>query len=118
MKNIFNFVLWVATMSVILGAHFTAIPALVMVTTVLYWISSIVAPLAILLVMLQLTVGVREGKKDILIEMNGKSNLFFVLSRLRGLVALGVYATVGWAWPFAMCLILWVMLINARLNKE
>ena len=116
MKNIFNFVLWVATMSAILGAHFTAIPILVTIATVLYWIISVTLTAIVFI----FTILFCSKFKDEILgnTWNTLSPMRFTRAVVQGLVSLWVYALVGWAWPFTMALIIYVTFISVRLNKQ
>lgn len=116
MKNVFNFVLWLATMSVILGAHFTAIPILVTVATAIYWIVSVTSTAIVFILIILFH---SKFKDEILGKTwNTLSPMKFTSAVVQGLVSLWVYALVGWAWPFAMALIIYVTCISVRLNKQ
>lgn len=118
MKNVFSFVLWIATMSVILGAHFTAIPILVTIATAIYWIASVAFTFVVAGLGLTYLCTNKETMQSVWKPLNERSTLRFIVNVIQSILSLWVCALVGWAWPFAMALIIYVTFISVRLNKE
>ena len=118
MKTLFNFLLWAGGVGCILGAYLTQIPFLVTIATVIYWIVSIGLPVLFTLLLLCFLVAPEQAKEGAAKAWNKQSTLSFIAGSIKSFITLGVYATVGWAWPFAMTMIAFVMIVSVRFNNK
>ena len=119
MKELFNTLIWAASIGVILGAYITKISALVTIATALYWIVAILLPFALFILLLCMLVAPEQTKQGLMKGFTEVPTGKFVMSAIKSLTIMGTYAVVGWAWPFAMTLVFFVMMLTMRFsNKE
>lgn len=118
MKQFFNTLIWAGSIGVILCAHITQIPALVTITTALYWIVSILLPTVLLLLAVYFLVAPEQAKQGFHQSVGNTTTSRFILGVVRSFTLLGTYAVVGWAFPFAMTMIVVVLMISFRFNNK
>lgn len=117
MKQFLNTLIWASSIGVILGAYITQIPALVTIATALYWIVSILLPIFLLLLAICFLVAPEQAKQGFKQAQEKTSNLEFATGIIKNFTLLGTYAVVGWAFPFAMTMIVVVLIISVRFSN-
>lgn len=118
MQKFLTFVFWLATKAIILGAFFTNLPVLVTISTALYWIISITIPTTLVLVAVLLLIA-PEGTYGARIKaIQAIPTRWFILGQVQGFISLGVYATVGWAFPFTMLMVVAMLNIYMRFSED
>ena len=117
MKQFLNTLIWASSIGVILGAYITQIPALVTIATALYWIVSILLPIFLLLLAICFLVAPEQTKQGFHKSIGNTTTSRFILGVIRSFALLGTYAVVGWAFPFAMTMIVVVLMISVRFSN-
>lgn len=118
MKELFNTLIWAGSIGVILGAYITKIGALVTIATALYWIVSILLPFVLFILLLCVLVAPEQTKQGFYQSIGNITTSRFILGVVRSFTLLGTYAVVGWAFPFAMTMIVTVLMISFRFNNK
>ena len=117
MKELINTLIWAGSIGVILGAYITKIGALVTIATALYWIVSILLPFVLVLMLICFLIAPEQAKQGFKKAADQTSNLQFAIDIFKSFAMLGTYAVVGWAFPFAMTMIVVVLTISIRFNN-
>lgn len=117
MKTLFSNLIWAGSVAVILGAYITQIPALVTIATALYWIVSILLPLVLILLLVCFLVAPEQTKQGFQQSIGNTTISRFIIGVIRSFALLGTYAVVGWAFPFAMTMIVVVLMISVRFSN-
>lgn len=114
MKEVFKSISWLVVTGLILAAFFTQIPFLLTISTAIYWIVAIILPVGLLLTMIGFAM---DGDK-VFASWNNNSKLQVVWVLIKSFITLGVYALVGWTWPFAFALIITLIVISVRCKSS
>lgn len=114
MKEVFKSVSWLVVTGLILAAFFTQIPFLLTISTAIYWIVAIILPFGLLLIMVGFSI---DGDK-VFASWHNSSKLQIVGALIKSFITLGVYALVGWTWPFAFALIITLLFISVRCKSS
>ena len=117
MKTLFGNLIWAGYIVAILGAYITQIPVLVTIATALYWIVSILLPLVLVLMLICFLIAPEQAKQGFKKAEDQTSSLQFTIGTLKSFALLGTYAVVGWAFPFAMTMLVVVLMISVRFSN-